>query len=181
MCSSDLIARFGWSHGDQEVFTRAELIEHFDWKHVGNTDARYDTKKAAWVSAEHLRARPDAELAAGVLPFLARRGLAVALDDPRLEPAIRTVRPRVSTYLEMADALDYYFRDEPVIDARAAEKFLTAEARTTLAAMADMVAAIAGDFTEAALHAAFEAWLAARGQEIKAVAQPAREIGRAHV
>ena len=168
------IARFGWSHGDQEVFSRAELVEHFDWKHVGNTDGKYDVKKAAWVSAEHLRARPDAELAAGVVPFLAKRGLAVSVDDPRLQPAIRTVRPRVSTYVDMADALDYYFRDEPVVDAKAAEKFLTAEGKATLAAMADMVAAVPGDFTEASVQAAFEAWLAQRGQEIKAVAQPAR-------
>jgi glutamyl-tRNA synthetase len=168
------IARFGWSHGDQEVFTRAELIEHFDWKHVGNTDGRYDVKKAAWVSAAHLRARSDAELAAGVLPFLAKRGLTVSPDDPRLQPAVRTVRPRVSTYAEMAEAMDYYFRDEPVMDASAAEKFLTPEAKATLAAMADMLASLEGPFDEASLHTAFETWLGQRGQDVKTVAQPAR-------
>jgi len=168
------IARFGWSHGDQEVFSRAELIEHFDWKHVGNTDGRYDKKKAAWVSAEHLRARPEPELCERVVPFLARRGLTVAVDDPRLLPAVRTVKPRASTLVEMADAMDYYFRDEPVMDAKSAEKFLTADAKALLAALADTLTALPGDFSEANVHAGFDAWLAARGLEIKVVAQPAR-------
>lgn len=168
------IARFGWSHGDQEVFSRAELIEHFDWKHVGNTDGRYDKKKAAWVSAEHLRARPEPELCERVVPFLAKRGLIVSVDDPRLLPAVRTVKPRASTLVEMADAMDYYFRDEPVIDAKSAEKFLTADAKALLTALADTLAALPGDFSDANIHACFDAWLAARGLEIKAVAQPAR-------
>lgn len=168
------IARFGWSAGDQEIFTREELIEKFDWNHVGNHDGRYDTKKALWVSAEHLRRRSDAELAAMVLPFLAKRGLAVTLDDRRLEAGVRTVKPRSSTLADMADALDYYFRDEPVTDAKAAEKFLTAEAKATLSELAALLEGITGDFTEQAIHAAMEAWLASKSLEIKVVAQPAR-------
>ncbi len=167
------IARFGWSAGDQEIFTREELIEKFDWSHVGNHDGRYDTKKALWVSAEHLRKRTDDELAAMVLPFLAKRGLDVKAGDPRLVPAVRTVKPRSSTLADMADAMDYYFRDEPVTDAKAAEKFLTADAKALLTELAGVVEAV-GDFTEAAAHDAVEAWLAAKGLEIKAVAQPAR-------
>lgn len=167
------IARFGWSHGDQEIFSRDELIANFDWGHVGNTDGRYDKKKALWVSAEHLRKRDDATLAAMVLPFLAQRGLTVAIDDPRLQPAIRTVRPRASTLVEMADAMDYYFRDEPVSDAAAVEKHLTAEAKVLLRDFTDAVEAVE-TFDETSLQTAVDAWLATRGLEVKHIAQPAR-------
>ncbi len=167
------IARFGWSAGDQEIFSREELIEKFDWNHVGNHDGRYDKKKALWVSAEHLRKRTDDELAAMVLPFLAKRGLTVDAADARLVPAVHTVKPRASTLVEMADAMDYYFRDEPVVDAKAAEKFLTADAKPKLAALADVVAAVE-PFAEAEIHNAVEAWLASQSLEIKHVAQPAR-------
>jgi glutamyl-tRNA synthetase len=167
------IARFGWSQGDQEIFTRAQLIEHFDWSHVGSNDGRYDKKKSAWVSGEHLRKLDDAALAAGVLPHLAKNGLDVAADDARLEPAIRTVRPRVNTFVEMADALDFYFRDAVRTDAAAAQKFFNDVSRAQLAELADVVAAVE-DFTEANITAAVEAWLLAKGLEIKHVAQPAR-------
>lgn len=167
------IARFGWSQGDQEIFTRAELIEKFDWSHVGSTDGRYDKKKAAWVSGEHLRKLTEPSLAEGVVPFLAKRGLTVSVDDPRLVPAIRTVRTRANTLVEMAEAMDFYFRDEVVTDPAAAQKFLNDGSRAQLAELADVVAAIP-EFTDAGVAAAVEAWLAAKGLEIKHVAQPAR-------
>jgi glutamyl-tRNA synthetase len=167
------IARFGWSHGDQEVFTRAQLVEHFDWATCGNKDGRYDKKKALWVSAEHLRMHTAEDLAQRVLPFLARRELVVAANDPRLVPAVRTVIPRSSTLTEMADALDFYFRSAPVMDAVATQKFLTVESKLLLAELATVVQGVT-DFTEAVLHTAIEQWLVTKGIEIKVVAQPAR-------
>ncbi len=167
------IARFGWSHGDQEIFTRAELIENFDWAHVGNTDGRYDKKKALWVSSEHIRRTPLAEITLAVVPFLARRGLTVDPSDVRLEPAVKTVHQRAGTLMEMAEGLDFYFRDPPAQDARAVAKFLVPSAAAQLTGLADVVAAVE-TWEEASLGAAVEAWLAAQGLEIKTVAQPAR-------
>ncbi len=167
------IARFGWSHGDQEIFSRDELVAHFDWAQCGNVDGRYDKKKAAWVSAEHLRGRPDAELAARVVPFLSRRGLSVTEDDARLTAAVRLVKPRASTLAEMADGLDYFFRHEPVMDAKAVEKHLTDASKPLVR---ELAAALhdAEDFSEAGVTRAVEAWLATKGLEIKHVAQAAR-------
>src|SRR5699024_2463087 len=64
------LVRLGWSHGDQEIFSRQELIEKFDWEHVGSQAGQYDVKKLTHVQAEHLRATPDERLCALVLPFL---------------------------------------------------------------------------------------------------------------
>jgi glutamyl-tRNA synthetase len=167
------IARFGWSQGDQEIFTRAELIEKFDWSNVGSGDGRFDKKKATWVSGEHLRKLDDADLARGVVPFLAQRGLTVAGDDPTLVAAVKTVRTRSSTWIDMAEALDFYFRDPVATDPAAAQKFLNDASRAQLGSLADVLDGVT-DFTEAHITAAVEAWLTAQSLEIKHVAQPAR-------
>src|SRR5262249_27899069 len=72
------LARLGWSHGDQEVFTVDELVQKFDWAQVGTGGAKYDAKKFVFVQTEHLRKLSDAEIAKGAAPYLAKKGLAVA-------------------------------------------------------------------------------------------------------
>jgi glutamyl-tRNA synthetase len=140
---------------------------------VGSGDGRFDKKKATWVSGEHLRKLDDADLARGVVPFLAQRGLTVAGDDPTLVAAVKTVRTRSSTWIDMAEALDFYFRDPVATDPAAAQKFLNDASRAQLGSLADVLDAVT-DFTEANITAAVEAWLTAQGLEIKHVAQPAR-------
>ncbi|MBW2509045.1 MAG: glutamate--tRNA ligase, partial [Deltaproteobacteria bacterium] len=88
------LARLGWSYGDQEIFTREELIEKFSWDRVGSTAGRYDAKKFLHVQAEHLRMLPDEELARLVIPFLGALGVEVPPDDPTLLKAIPYVKPR---------------------------------------------------------------------------------------
>jgi glutamyl-tRNA synthetase len=118
------LARLGWSHGDQELFTREELVEAFDWSSVGKEGARYDEKKFLSVQAHHLRQMPGEELAAAALPFARERGLEIDPEDPRLVPAVETVRQRAQTLADVAFMIDYYFRDPPEQDEKAARKFL---------------------------------------------------------
>jgi glutamyl-tRNA synthetase len=167
------LARLGWSHGDQEIFTRAELVRDFDWGHVGRTGAKYDLKKLQSVQAEHLRRRPAGEVAEAARPFLAARGLAVGATDARLGPAVALAMPRATTLGDVADAVDFYFREPPAMDAAAAQKFLTPERADVLDAFAAVVRACA-PFDRATLEARVNAWLAERGLALKEVAQPAR-------
>ncbi len=167
------IARFGWSHGDQEIFSLAELVTHFDWAHVGNNDGRYDRKKALWVSAEHIRRGQLTDIMARVAPYLAARGLTVDPGDPKLGAAVKTVNQRANTLVEMAEALDFYFRPVPVADPKAVAKYLVPAVAEDLCGLADVVDAL-GVWDEASITAAVDAWLALRGLEIKSVAQPAR-------
>ncbi|MDO9016171.1 MAG: glutamate--tRNA ligase [Deltaproteobacteria bacterium] len=169
----NLVARFGWSAGDQELFTRAELVEKFDWAQCGSVDGRFNVKKALWISGEHLKRLTDEDFAARVHPFLAGAGVTVAADDPRLLPAARTVKTRSARLIDAAEAMAFYFRDEITLDPAAVEKFLTPEAKANLRAMADVLTGVA-DFSDAGIGAAIEAWLAERGFDIKTVAQPAR-------
>ncbi|MBX3246383.1 MAG: glutamate--tRNA ligase [Myxococcales bacterium] len=168
------LARLGWSHGDDEIFTRAELIEKFDWSACGRTGSRYDVKKLAHVQGAHLRVLTNEALAGLVVPFLAQRGLEVAPGDPRLVAAIEPVKLRATTLVDLAEGLDYFFRadDALVFDEKGAKKFLVPEAAPLLEAFASLVESTA--FEAEALEAATTAWLERDGIAIKNLAQPAR-------
>ena len=167
------LARLGWSHGDQEIFQLQELVEKFDWEHVGSTGSKYDLKKFQYVQATHLRARPASELAPLARRFLQERGLDVPAQSPELPTAIRLCQPRSGTLTELADALDYFFREPPQQDPKAAKKFLTAERVARVHALADVIENCE-PFEAAALEAAVVTWLEQQGLALKDVAQPAR-------
>lgn len=138
------LVRFGWSFGDQEIFSRAELIQHFDWERVNKSDGKFDEKKFSDVAFEHLK-RDDLtsldEYEAWVRPFLAKRELVDVPSEP-LRAGIPTIRPRAKTLAEAAAALDFYVRDEPVFDADAQKKFLTPESGPRLTALAAALAEV---------------------------------------
>src|SRR5262249_42406192 len=102
------LVRLGWSHGDQEIFTRAELIERFDIKDVSSSGAVVDQAKLEWLSKEYIKAADGARLAALVRPFLAEAGLTVR-DDARLPAMLETLRERAKTLREMVEVGRFYF------------------------------------------------------------------------
>jgi glutamyl-tRNA synthetase len=168
------LVRFGWSFGDEEVFSVSDLIQKFDWERCGTSDGKYDPKKFSAIVFDHLR-RPDLTAieayAEGALPFLKQRGLDP--DPQKLLAAIPLVRERAQTFVEAADALDYFFRDPPVYDEKATKKFLVADKAKHLGALRAELAS-AEDFSAKALEAKIAAWLQGQGLELKDVAQPAR-------
>jgi len=167
------LVRLGWSHGDQELFTRQELIEKFNWEHVGQTGARFDVKKLQSVQAHHLRQLSAAELAAHVQPFLAKRGHDVAADDPKLVAAAPLIAPRATTFVDAADALDYFFRQPPEVDPKAKAKFLTGPHAARCQELANVIENVQ-PWAAAPLEEAVKQWLETAGIELKEVAQPAR-------
>lgn len=169
------LARFGWSHGDQEIFSKDELIEAFNWEACGRGDGKFDTKKFVAINHEHLkqaRLCPDDEYVTRVRPFLEKRGL-TDLDPAKLRAGVHIVRERSTTFVDAADRLDFVFRAEPEMDAKAVDKVLTADAAPRLEALATLFEG-APEWTEAALDARMHGWLTEQGLQIKEVAQPAR-------
>jgi len=168
------LARFGWSFGDEEIFSRADLVEKFDFAHVGKADGKFDPKKFADVAFEHLK-RPDltpvARYAEMVRPFLAEIGL-VDPDATTLIRAIPTVRERARSLREAATAMSYFFR-APEIEEKAKQKFLTKEYAERLA---DLTAALrdTSPWDEVSLERTITTWLDARSLAIKDIAQTAR-------
>jgi len=169
------LVRFGWSYGDQEVFSRRELIELFSWERVNRSDGRFDAKKFADVAFEHLK-RDELttleEYAAWVRPFLAARGLS-NVPDERLDRAIPGIRERARTLVDAAAAMDFYFREPPELDAAARQKFLTEAAAPHLEALRERLSR-AASWEAPALEAAMVALLEERGIGMKDVAQAAR-------
>ncbi|HEU4538883.1 MAG TPA: glutamate--tRNA ligase, partial [Polyangiaceae bacterium] len=112
------LVRFGWSHGDQEVFSRRELIEHFDVVGINKSDGKFDAKKCLSIDHDHLKSEaltPTERYLELLAPHLEARGLAAG-DSPYLRGALATVRERARTFVEAAYMLDYYLRDEPAFE-----------------------------------------------------------------
>ena len=169
------LARFGWSHGDQEVFSLDELVAAFDWEHCNRSDGKFDAKKFLAINHEHLktaRLMSDDEYVERLMPFLEKRGL-LGLDRERVKQNIPLIRERATTFADAADRLDFVFRETLVIEAAAAAKFLTPANATMLRDFAAVVEK-AEPWTAQALEERVVAWLAERGLQIKDVAQAAR-------
>lgn len=168
------LARFGWSHGDQEIFSKQELVDAFSWEACGRGDGKFDAKKFLAVNHEHLkteRLTSTDEYAARTVPFLEKRGLTAGPED--VKRALYTIRDRATTFVQAADMLDPFFREPPVMDEKAAEKFLVKDAAPRITGFRDALAK-APEWTEAALEASVNAWLAESGLEMKLVGQPVR-------
>lgn len=168
------LARLGWSHGDQEIFTRDEMIEKFDWSHVGRTAAQYDLKKFAFVQTSHLRMLEDATLAEKVRPFLTPELAGAAAKEPaKYVGAVGTVKARSTVLMDVGPMIEFYFREPPEEDAKAVAKFLVPESADTLRALREVVANVER-FERAELEKAVTDWLTASELQLKNVAQPAR-------
>jgi len=102
------LARLGWSHGDDEIFSREQLLQWFNLDHLGKSAGQFDEAKLRWVNAQHIKAAPDAALAPLVVEQLYRRGIA-ADANAHLEQAIALFKDRCSTTAEIADWLAMYF------------------------------------------------------------------------
>lgn len=169
------LARFGWSHGDQEIFSKEELIAAFSWESCGRGDGKFDAKKFMAIDHEHLKAErltPTDEYATRTLPFLEKRGI-TGVTTNALQTVIPTIRERATTFVQAADMLDPFFREPPVMDEKASEKFLVKDAALRLTGFRDALAK-AAEWTEAALEASVNAWLAEASLEMKAIGQPVR-------
>jgi glutamyl-tRNA synthetase len=132
------LARLGWSHGDQEIFSSAEVTAHFDLAHVGHSAAVFDRAKLEWLSQHWIKQKPAAALAAELRPFLARhlRPDVAGGDDwmpayggeEWLVRVADTLRERAKTLAEMAERATFYFRRPAGYEAQATAKFWGGEA-----------------------------------------------------
>ena len=171
------LARLGWSHGDEELFTRAQLVAWFDGSHLAKSPAQWDPAKLAWVNAHYIKHADDDRLATLVQTQLARRG--VQADDlEHLARACALFKDRCSTTVELADWLRMYFA--PVAPSAAdLAAHVTDALRPALASLRERLAEIAWD--KAAIAAALKDTLAAHQLKMPQLAPALRVLvcGRA--
>ena len=123
------LARLGWSHGDQEIFSREELIRDFDLTQVGKAGAVFDYAKLEWLSHHWLRQLPSDRVAADLASFLAQAGLPVPADLGWLARVVDTLRERAKTLREMAEQARFYVKAPEAYDPQATAKFWTPGAK----------------------------------------------------
>jgi glutamyl-tRNA synthetase len=104
------LARLGWSHGDEEIFSVEQFCQWFDLDHITPSAAQFNTEKLNWVNQHYLKAADNARLAALVRPRLEARGVTVG-DAPALEAVIALYKERVATLNELADAAEVFYID----------------------------------------------------------------------
>jgi glutamyl-tRNA synthetase len=117
------LVRLGWSHGDQEFFTRDELIEKFNLEHIGKSAGVFNPEKLLSLNGDHIRALNSESLVSVLLPFLKEKGFDAEPGD-YLNGVIDTLKPRSKTLIEMSEGAEFYYQDKPVYDEKAASKFL---------------------------------------------------------
>lgn len=166
------LVRLGWSHGDQEFFTRDELIEVFDLKNIGRSAGVFDLDKLMALNAEHIMAASPQDLVAPLTPFLEKAGIAVEAGDYILQ-VIETLQPRSKTLAEMAEAALFYYLGDIIYDEKAAQKFLKPEALEPLKLLADKLEALEG-YAHSDLEDAFKAVMDRTGLKLGKIAQPLR-------
>ena len=164
------LARLGWSHGDDEIFTREQFLQWFDLDHLGSSAGRFDEAKLRWVNAQHMKMTDDAELARLVAGQLARRGVQA---DGRLPAICGLFKERCDTTVALADWAMPYYTDVVPSEADRAQ-YLTEAIRPAVAALADKLAQVAWD--KAAIAAAIKEVITAHGLKMPQLAMPVRVL-----
>jgi glutamyl-tRNA synthetase len=167
------LARLGWSHGDEEVFSREQFVQWFDLSHITPSAAQFNTEKLNWLNAHYIKLADDARLAGEMRKRLAAQGVTVG-DHPDLARVAALYKERVATLNELADsAHPFYLAPHPADAMRA--QHLTDAALGALRELRTRLAPIdVADWQRAALSQALKDTLAATGLKMPQVAIPLR-------
>jgi len=167
------LARLGWSHGDDEVFSMAQFCEWFDLDHITPSAAQFNTEKLRWLNAHYIKQADLGTLAADVKQRLNAMSIAVTSEQPALEDVIALYRERVHTLVELAESVAYFYR-KPLIDDAAKEKHLTPDILPVINALADTLANT--EWSAEAIHAAIDHAVHSNGLKFPKVAMPLRVL-----
>jgi len=172
------LARLGWSHGDDEVFSVEQFCLWFDLDHITPSAAQFNTEKLNWLNNHYIKQTDNASLAAMVGKHLVKRGVAVS-DAPKLETVVALYKDRVSTLVELADEAEVFY-----IDLHPAQELLdthlTAEVLPALCELAERFADVAWDAPS--LGVLLKELLAKHGLKMPKLAMPLRVmlVGQTH-
>ena len=172
------LARLGWSHGNEEVFSVQQFVDWFDLEHASRSPAQFDPEKLVWLNQHYIKLAADDRLAALVAPVLAGMGIDTAR-GPALEPVIGLLKDRATTILHLAQAATLFYGDglpEPAL----LEQHLTAEVKPALRMLEARLTELPA-WHKAALSAAIKCVLASSGLKMAQLAMPVRVLvaGRA--
>ena len=166
------LVRLGWSHGDQEIFSVAEMIELFDISDVNASASKFNPEKLTWLNQQYIMAADPAALVPQLVEQMGMVGVDPA-EGPAPQSVVEAYRERAATLRELAATVRYLYEDEVPLDEKSAKKNLRPVIRDALAALADEFAAIS-TWSAADIHAAMERVAEAQGLKFGKIGQPLR-------
>lgn len=174
------LARLGWSHGDDEIFSRQQFLEWFNLDHLGRSAGQFDEAKLRWVNAQHMKLTPDDELAAMLTPFLKNLGLdSITVGDGRLPRICALFKDRCDTLVDLAQWAQVFYKDvQP-----SAEDLSTHVTPEIIPVIDELLQVLQeGDWSKEAISAGFKQVLKAHGMKMPQLAMPVRvlAVGTAH-
>lgn len=170
------LARLGWSYGDQELFSRSELIEKFNWKNVQTSAAVFNPDKLLWMNAEYIKTGPPEAVARTLVPFLEQAGLldpSHPVSQEWLVQLVVLVRERAKTLVDMVEWVKPYFGESVVWEEEAATKFLTPANAPVLRKLLERFVSLSG-FSKQAWEEQFKRLVDEEGMKMGQLAQPVR-------
>ncbi len=167
------LARLGWSHGDDEVFSMVQLVEWFDLAHVSRSAAQFDPDKLNWLNHEYIKCADDRRLAALVEPLLRRLGAPLER-GPGLEPVVALLKDRATSLVHLAEAATLFYLD-PQPTPELLEAQLTEASRPALRTLKARLGELAG-WDKASIGTAIKAALASSGLKMPQLAMPLRVL-----
>jgi len=166
------LVRLGWSHGDDEIFSREEMVQKFDIGGVGRSASVFNTEKLNWLNAHYIKNGDPERLADLLLPHLSSRGVST-LNGPDLVAVVKTLQERAQTLEEMAERALFYYQAPQGYDEAALAKFDKGHLAAVYGAVAEMLAS-SGATTAAEFDQLFKALCGANGWKMPQVGQPTR-------
>ena len=164
------LARLGWSHGDDEIFSREQFLAWFNLDHLGRSAAQFDEAKLRWVNAQHLKAMDDDALAPLVAAQLGKQGITV---DDRLPRICGLFKDRCDTTVALAGWAAAFYQNVTPNEAERAQH-VTEAIRPALDTLAEKLAASAWD--KASIALAIKETITAHGIKMPHLAMPVRVL-----
>ncbi|MEF9966613.1 MAG: glutamate--tRNA ligase [Comamonas sp.] len=174
------LARLGWSHGDDEIFSRQQFLEWFNLDHLGRSAGQFDDAKLRWVNAQHMKLTPDDELAAMLTPFLKNLGLdSITVSDGRLPRICALFKDRCDTLVDLAQWARVFYED-----AKPSAEDLATHVTPEIVPVIDALLQVLqeSDWSKEAIAAGFKQVLKEHGIKMPQLAMPVRvlAVGTAH-
>jgi glutamyl-tRNA synthetase len=163
------LARLGWSHGDEEIFSKEQFVEWFDLEHVSRSPAQFNPEKLAWLNQQYIKTAADARLAALVEPELRRRS-AQPGGGPPLERVVALVKDRASSIPQLADEAMLFY----MIEVKAPPSDVSPEALKALRTLKARLSSVAWE--RAAINDTIKDVVKMSGLKMPQVAMPLRHI-----
>jgi glutamyl-tRNA synthetase len=169
---NNYIARLGWSHGDQEIFTMDEMIEYFDFENVGRSSSEFDDQKFEWVNSQWLQQLDAEDVAQRWKPFIEDAGYTVP-DETRLVEIADVMKSRGDTLVEMTDTSSYFFTDDVDYNQDSVDEWLTTDVAPLLETLADRIES-ADDWSKETVEKIFRGLCDEKDIGLGTIAQPTR-------